>query len=131
MLAQLLTKHGIATRVEGAEILATNRIEPFDTSGVRLVCLSFLDTTTPVHVRFAVRRMRRRVPDARILVGAWGLGRDDATGLCSASRADACASRLSEALRFCMDAATNEAAGKEAAEHPDGPVLALARASAA
>jgi len=104
MLAQLLVKHGVNTRVEGADLLANNR-SGSDLSEVRLVCLSFLDTTAPVHVRFAVRRLRRRVPHARILVGAWGLSREAADELCAASRADGCASRLSEALGFCLDAA--------------------------
>ncbi|NNM73983.1 AI-2E family transporter [Enterovirga aerilata] len=108
MLAQLLAKHGLGARVEGPDVLATSRIAPLDTAGVRLVCVSFLDTTAPVHVRFAVRRLRRRVPDARIMVGAWGLDRDAADSLCAASRSDACATRLSEAVRYCLEAARAE-----------------------
>ncbi|MGA0597063.1 AI-2E family transporter [Enterovirga sp. CN4-39] len=105
MLAQLLAKHGLGARVEGAELLASNRPLPLDPSEVRLICLSFLDTTAPVHVRFAVRRLRRRFPDAQILVAAWGIADDEAEKLCAASRSSACASRLSDALRYCLDAA--------------------------
>lgn len=128
MLAQLLVKHGVATRVEGADLLATGH-SGSDLSGVRLVCLSFLDTTAPVHVRFAVRRLRRRLPDARILVGAWGLGGDEADQLCAAARADGCARRLSEALRYCLEAARS-GSGEETSDGKQSRPAAI-QASAA
>jgi hypothetical protein len=76
------------------------------------VCASFLDTTAPVHVRFATRRLRRRFPDAAIVVGAWGLAPEAAEELCTAARSDACVTRLAEALRWCLEAATRGSQGE-------------------
>ena len=105
MLAQLLGKHGITARVEEAEFLAGGQSATFDAGEVRMVCLSFLDTSSPVHVRYAVRRTRRKVPHATMMVGLWALERDDARALCEAARADLCAGRLTEALQICPEAA--------------------------
>jgi predicted PurR-regulated permease PerM len=112
MLAQLLGKHGLGAQVPGTEIDAGSGPASLDPSGVRLVCASFLDTTAPVHVRFATRRLRRRFPDAAIVVGAWGLAPEAAEELCTAARSDACVTRLAEALRWCLEAATRGSQGE-------------------
>ena len=39
----------------------------------RLVCLSLVSTTSPARARYLVRRLRRRAPRAKILIGFWGL----------------------------------------------------------
>ena len=39
-----------------------------------LVCLSLVSTTSPARARYLVRRLRRRAPQARVLIGFWGLG---------------------------------------------------------
>jgi predicted PurR-regulated permease PerM len=129
MLAQLLGKHGLGARVEGNDILAGNRIGPFDPSGIQLVCVSFLDTTTPVHVRFAVRRLRRRIPNAKILVGAWNVSPEEAEALCAAARSDACASRLSDALRYCIEAAQVGSEEGQEAVRPTPPRATQASAA--
>jgi hypothetical protein len=43
MVAQLLGKQGLGARVEGADAVATMNILRLETSGVALVCLSYLD----------------------------------------------------------------------------------------
>ena len=37
-----------------------------------LVCLSLISTSSPARARYLVRRIRRRAPLARVLVGFWG-----------------------------------------------------------
>jgi predicted PurR-regulated permease PerM len=37
-----------------------------------IVCLSLISTSSPARARYLVRRIRRRAPSARILVGFWG-----------------------------------------------------------
>ena len=39
----------------------------------KLVCLSLVSTTSPARARYLVRRLRRRAPRAKILIGFWGL----------------------------------------------------------
>ncbi len=60
-----------------AEALASdNPVErPFERA--MLVCLSLISTTSPARARYLVRRLRRRAPGARVLVGFWGLAPSD------------------------------------------------------
>src|SRR5262249_32834485 len=71
MLAQLLDKHGLRARVEGVEAIASTGIFHLETNGVAMVCVSYLDTSSPAHMRYTIRRLRRRLPEARILLGCW------------------------------------------------------------
>lgn len=107
MLAQLCTAHGMAARVEGPEALSTTNIFRLEADGIALVCLSYLDVTSPAHMRYAVRRLRRKLPKARIMLGCW-LSGEDAAGLDAirdGAKADFVASSLREATRLCIDAA--------------------------
>jgi predicted PurR-regulated permease PerM len=49
-----------------------------------LICLSLISTTSPARARYLVRRLRRRVPGARVLVGSWGLASADLTATVAA-----------------------------------------------
>jgi copper homeostasis protein CutC len=53
MLAQLLEKRGIGARIEGTAALSMSNVVPTD--GVAMVCLSYLDTTSPAHMRYMIR----------------------------------------------------------------------------
>jgi predicted PurR-regulated permease PerM len=107
MVAQLYTVHGLSARVEGPDALATSNIFRLDTAGVALVCLSYLDTTHAAHIRYAVRRVRRKLPRAIIMVGYWtstdNAGRLDA--LREAAKADLFCTSLREATRLCIESA--------------------------
>lgn len=104
MLAQLLEQHGLPAKVDEA-VSPSSSVLHLPDPGTRLVCLSYLDVSSPVHVRYAVRRIRRRLPDARIIVGSWGVDADAAKALCETSRSDGCVSRLVDAARLCLEAA--------------------------
>src|SRR5207244_804951 len=71
MLAQLLEKHGLGARVEGAEAIASSNIFRLETSGLAMVCLSYFDANSPAHMRYTIRRIRRRLPQVRIVLGCW------------------------------------------------------------
>src|SRR5580698_10281925 len=71
MFAQLCNVHGLRTRVEGPEALSTSNIFRLESDGVVLVCLSYLNASNPAQFRYAVRRLRRKLPRARIMVGLW------------------------------------------------------------
>jgi predicted PurR-regulated permease PerM len=104
MLAQLLQKHGLGARVEGADAVATSNILRLETSGLAMVCLSYLDTSSPAHMRYTIRRMRRRLPKAQVLLGCWRTGADAAT-LLETTKPDAVATSLREAVKLCIEAA--------------------------
>jgi predicted PurR-regulated permease PerM len=106
MVAQLLGKQGLGARVEGADAVATMNILRLETSGVALVCLSYLDDSSVAHMRYTVRRLRRRLPAAQVLLACWKADVDPAT-LRDSTEADAVATTLPEAARFCLEAARN------------------------
>jgi hypothetical protein len=106
MLAQLLEKHGLGARVESADAVATSNIFRLETSGVIMACVSYLDDGSPAHMRYTIRRMRRRLPDARILLGCW-MPDGDAAALRDAAKPDAVATTLRDAVRLCLEAAEN------------------------
>jgi predicted PurR-regulated permease PerM len=110
MLAQLLTKHGLRARVESAASLSVQAVARIDDAGVAMVCLSYLDAGSPAHMRYAVRRLRRKIPQARILLGCWGEGMDAAAAaaLREAARADLVATSLREAMALCLETARTE-----------------------
>jgi hypothetical protein len=45
-----------------------SRVFSLDTDGVELVCLCYLASVTSAQIRYSVRRLRRKAPDAFILV---------------------------------------------------------------
>jgi predicted PurR-regulated permease PerM len=106
MFAQLCNAHGLRTRVEGPESLSTSNIFRLEAEGVALVCISYLNAANPAQIRYAVRRLRRKLPRARIMVGLWtGLDtiqRDET--ILESSKADILASTLREATRLSIEA---------------------------
>jgi hypothetical protein len=42
-----------------------------------VICLSLISTHSPVRARYIIRRLSRRAPRARVLVGFWNLSRDE------------------------------------------------------
>ncbi|MBN8905185.1 MAG: AI-2E family transporter, partial [Rhodospirillales bacterium] len=108
MLAQLLTKHGLGSRVEPHSAVSRSGIANLDVSGVAMVCISYLEITgTPSHLRYLLRRVRQKAPDAPILVGLWpaeeAVLRDER--LRAAVGADYYATSLREAVTACLGAA--------------------------
>ena len=95
LLASLLRAQGHAAHVFPAEspaALGGHRVAFRDAA---VVCLSLISTGSPARARFIVRRLRRRAPRARMLLGFWGFASDD-TG--AATSADAVATTLAEAI---------------------------------
>jgi predicted PurR-regulated permease PerM len=71
MLAQLLQKHGIGARVVPSQAVSSANIFRFDPAGVKLICLSYLEPGGFTNARYLVRRLRRKLPQARVLLGLW------------------------------------------------------------
>jgi predicted PurR-regulated permease PerM len=72
MVAQLVERHGIGARAEQADALSMSRIFSWDTKGVALVCLCYVENATPAQIRYAIRRIRRKIPDVFILIALLG-----------------------------------------------------------
>jgi predicted PurR-regulated permease PerM len=72
MIAQLLERQGIGARAEQADALSMSRIFGLDTKDVALVCLCYVENATSAQIRYAIRRLRRKAPEAYILVTILG-----------------------------------------------------------
>jgi predicted PurR-regulated permease PerM len=114
MLAQLLAKHGLNARVESADAIASSNVLRLDTSGTALVFLSYLDTSSVAHMRYAARRLRRRLPHAAVVLGCWMTDADQES-VRDLSKADAAVTKLQEALAY----AVRGASGRGSETSPD------------
>lgn len=105
MLGQLSTAHGLPARVEGAEALSTANVFRLETTGVQIVCLVYLDASASAHMRYAVRRLRRKMPKAAIVLGCWMKDIDAAAveRLRSEAKVDLVATSLGAALKLCIE----------------------------
>ena len=105
MLGQLSTAHGLSARVEGAEALSTANIFRLETAGVAIVCLVYMDASGPAHMRYSVRRLRRKLPKATIILGCWMKDMDPGAleSLREGAKADLAAASLGGALKLCLE----------------------------
>jgi hypothetical protein len=72
MVAQLLEKKNIGVRVEKVDALSMGRIFSLNTKNVALVCLCYVENATAAQISYAVRRLRRKTPEAVIVVSLIG-----------------------------------------------------------
>ena len=105
IFAQLLGKHGLFARVEAAEAIASPNVFRLETEGIALVCISYLDNSSIASMRYAIRRMRRKLPDAIIMLGCWT--EPDPTHLQGIVKADEAVDTLKAALAYAVGAATD------------------------
>ena len=78
MLAQLLTKEGIGVRNVPSSAVSAPNMFLLDVTGVQMVCLSYLEPGDFTNARYLVRRLRRKLPHAQIVLGFWTLSDEDA-----------------------------------------------------
>jgi predicted PurR-regulated permease PerM len=118
MLGQLSTSHGIAARVEAAEALSNTNIFRLDITGVAIVCLIYMDASGPAHMRYSVRRLRRKLPKATIILGCWMKDMDPEwlEKLRDSAKADLAAASVGEALKLCIEAAGQEGRARTTTE---------------
>jgi hypothetical protein len=78
MAVQAMVRAGFGARMEPNLVLGPS--SPEDLSTVRLCCLSVLeDGSSVAGIRYFVRRIQKRMPDAVIVVGLWHAARGSAT----------------------------------------------------
>jgi predicted PurR-regulated permease PerM len=135
MLAQLLGKHGLGTRTVPHADVSRSTIFRLDVTGVQMVCVCYLEIGgTPAHLRYLLKRLRKQVPDAPILVGLWPA--DDKILKDEALRrtigADHYVASLRDGVICCLKVATDKAkapapASRDLAAAPSGQEAAAAK----
>src|SRR6202171_759792 len=115
MLGQLSTAHGLAARVEPAEALSTANVFRLETTGVAIICLVYMDAAGAAHMRYSVRRLRRKIPEAIIILGCWIKEMDPLAleQLREGAKADLAAASLGEAIKLCIEATGVKSQGRE------------------
>jgi hypothetical protein len=111
ILAQLVTRRGVGAAVAPHEASRSSNLFKLDTAGVKLICVGYMNADSLSHARFLVRRLRRKAPDAIIMVAFWtfrsaelGGDRDPTT----ATGADLFAVSLAQAVEQIVDKASGE-----------------------
>ena len=77
MLAQLLGKHGIGALVVPCAAVSAAAMFRLDVTGVEMAVLCYLEEGGFSNARYLVRRLRRKLPRAGILIGFWTLGDEE------------------------------------------------------
>lgn len=127
ILADLLRRGGADTRLLRHDSLRAAVLGETDLGSPEVAMLSYMNTDSLAHARLLVRRLRRRLPDTKVVLCFWTFSpaemerRDPAT----ATRADAVAITLEEAM-----VKVGELAGQHEAE-PPAEKLSLAAAASA
>ena len=67
ILAQLVSKRGVGARAERSDALSMSRLFTLDTKDVAIVCICFIESATSAQMHYAVRRLRRKTPQATII----------------------------------------------------------------
>ena len=127
VVADVLRKRGFGVRAEQAGSLSISRIFTLDTKDVSAICVCFIESASTAQIGYAVRRLRRKVPEAFLiaLLGNHGLG-DEREQLRQASKADAIETTL-EGVRECLVGQTKQALFPASPEEKSSTVLTLAR----
>lgn len=123
MLAQILGKHGVASWVQPFTDVSSAKSFKVDAPDARIVCLSYFGAaSSPVHVRYLIRRLRRVMPVAKFLACFWMLDPDDSKleEWRVTVGADFAASSLAAAAEICLKAAATAAPNCEDA-HSTAP----------
>ena len=121
ILAEVLKKRGLGARALGPEAISAAHIASLAGTEAKLVCLSYLGLgTSPAHVRYLVRRLRRILPQGTAILVCYWSDADEAPAakeLLKAAEADAYATSLPQAVELCMAAAKGELPSKTPVDH--------------
>jgi hypothetical protein len=137
MLTQLLGRRGVSARELASDALQSAKLRELSVGDVAGVVLSYMNADSMAHARLLVRRLRRRFPEARIVVGFWTLTSEDRARRdpTEATGADRVVTSLTEGMTDMLtelgcstDEEEEPAAEAEVAEREDAPVSAVGSA---
>lgn len=107
ILVQLLGKHNRDCQIVPHDAVLRARIDSLELTEATIVCLFCLNIDgIPSHLRYLLRHLRQRLPDASIVVGLWPLGGTNqwSKDLLSAMGADHYVTSVREMVGACLAA---------------------------
>ena len=102
MLCQILEKHGLSAGVLSPTTLLTTGLERLADRRPALICLCSIGSKNAAHIRYAVRRLRRRVPTAILVLGQLTPVSNMSADLKDALHADTVETSLRDICRACL-----------------------------
>ncbi|MGC5799482.1 AI-2E family transporter [Sphingomonas sp. NFX23] len=109
MLTQLLGQHGVHAKRIPNTAVSRDAVQTLNLTRIDVIAISYLEVTgSPAQLRYLVRRLRARAPNARIVVGLWPQGEATLsdTGIQQALGADRYVSSLAEAVTVIVEASS-------------------------
>lgn len=104
IVARILSKDGIGARAEQSDALSVSRIFTLDTQDVELICLCFVGDATSAQIHYAARRLRRKMPEAFIVLAVIGSSLSVDESLKSSAGVEAVQTSLSGTRDEILDA---------------------------
>jgi len=115
MLSQILEKHGLAAEALPPTALLAPGMERLAARGPALICLCYIGPHHAAHVKYALRRLRRRLPTAILVLGELSQVSSPLADIKGPSLADDVETSLRGICRLCLQfAETTGAAGGRA-----------------
>ena len=72
MLTQILGKHSLKTEVVKPQAVSRSQIDQLHCADAAVICICYIDAgDSTSQLRYLIRRLRQRVPTARLLVAIW------------------------------------------------------------
>ena len=112
MLAQILAKRGMTSRVATPRSVSRTGIGELDLEGIDIVCLSYLDPTGSLSgLRYLMRRLVGRTQRLPVIVGLWKTDREVVADerMQTVIGVQLATTSLRDAVRMCLDQVTAEA----------------------
>ncbi len=118
MLAELVERRGGDVRLLPWQALRAANLKDADLHGAEVVVLSYMNADSLAHARFLVRRLRRKLPDAAIVVGFWTFAPEDRERRdpLKATGADAVVTSLEEAMAIVFATLSERRAARDAGD---------------
>ena len=106
MLSQILGKHGLAAQALPPTTLLTSGLERLAEQNPALICLCSIGPQSTSQIKYAVKRLRRRMPTAILVLGQLA----QANASADLGSTDAVATSLRELCRACLTLAAGKVA---------------------
>jgi hypothetical protein len=112
MLATLLERRGAEVRVLSHDSMQTARLRETDLNQPAVVILSYMNADSLAHARFLARRVRRRWPKTKVILGFWASPTEDRRERdpLAATRVDRVVGSLEEAILAISEILAEESA---------------------
>lgn len=100
MMSHELDINGIGSHYLPSAAISPEAIGDLNVAGVEVICLSYLHPDPHAYARFVCRRLKRRIPGIKIVLGVWNLSPDagQAEDFAKVVGADAAVTTLEDAL---------------------------------